>query len=213
MKASLCARAAPVLLLAATLGGGVGTTAFAQTAPAPATPPAASTAPPDASAAPPAASVTPSAAPSGSATTAAPGTRTATHHMATTHTHKAASRAPGETMEQMAERRVADLHTRLHITAAEQTQWDQFAQMMLDNAKDLDQAYQQRAAGFDKLNAVENMQSYAQIEQTRAQDLQKLVPAFQALYASLSDQQKQDADQLFRNQAAHAAQRHAAAKH
>ncbi|HEY3847083.1 MAG TPA: Spy/CpxP family protein refolding chaperone, partial [Acetobacteraceae bacterium] len=96
---------------------------------------------------------------------------------------------------------------------AEQSQWDQFAQTMLANAKDLDQAYQQRAATFDKLNAVENMQSYAQIEQTRAQDLQKLVPAFQTLYASLSDQQKQDADQLFRNQAAHAVQRRAAAKH
>jgi hypothetical protein len=209
MKASLCARAAPVLLLAATLGGGVGTIAVAQTAPA--TPPAASTA------APPAASTTPSAPPSGSATTAAPGTSTATHHMATTHMtthmHKAASRAPGETMTQMAEQRITDLHARLHISAAEQAPWDQFAQTMLANAKDLDQAYQQRAATFDKLNAVENMQSYAQIEQTRAQDLQKLVPAFQTLYASLSDQQKQDADQLFRNQAAHAVQRRAAAKH
>ena len=140
----------------------------------------------------------------------------ATTHMAThmtTHMHKAASRAPGETMAQMAEQRITDLHARLHISAAEQSQWDQFAQTMLTNAKDLDQAYQQRAATFDKLNAVENMQSYAQIEQTRAQDMQKLVPAFQTLYASLSDQQKQDADQLFRNQAAHAVQHHAAAKH
>ncbi len=56
------------------------------------------------------------------------------------------------------------------------------------------------------------MQSYAQIEQLRAQQMQKLVPAFQTLYASLSDQQKQQADSLFRNQAVKAqAHRQAAA--
>ncbi len=113
-------------------------------------------------------------------------------------------------MEQMAEQRISDLHTRLHITAAQQSQWDQFAQVMRDNAKDLDQAYAQRAATFEKMNAVENMQSYAQIEQTRAQDVQKLGPAFQALYTSMSDEQKQQADRVFRNQAARATQRHAA---
>jgi hypothetical protein len=116
-------------------------------------------------------------------------------------------------MTQMAEERITDLHTRLHITAQQQPQWDQFAQVMRDNAKDLDSAYQQRATTFDKMNAVENMQSYAQIEQTRAQDLQKLVPAFQTLYSALSDDQKKSADQLFRNQAARATQRHAATTH
>jgi hypothetical protein len=82
---------------------------------------------------------------------------------------------------------------------------------MRDNAKDLDQAYQQRAVSFSSMNAVENMQSYAQIEQARAQDMQKLVPAFQALYDSLSDQQKKAADQMFRNRAENAQTRHQAA--
>jgi len=85
--------------------------------------------------------------------------------------------------------------------------------MMRDNAKDLDQAYQQRAASFETMNAVENMQSYAQIEQTRAQDMQKLVPAFQTLYTALSDEQKKQADQLFRNQAARAQQHRGTAAH
>jgi len=192
MKASLLARAAPALLLAATLAGGVGTTGFAQTAPA-ATPPAAST--------------TPRTMPSGSAIPSAPGATTTTHHATTTH------RAPGETMQQMTEQRIADLHARLHITAAEQSQWDQFAQVMRDNAKDLDQAYQQRAAKVESMNAVENMQSYAAIEQTRAEDTQKLVPAFQALYASLSDQQKMQADQSFRYHAASAPQHHTKPAH
>jgi hypothetical protein len=195
MKALLLGRAAPALLLTTILAGGVSMTAFAQSTTAPATPPASSSA---------------TSSPSSGSAAITPATTTPTHHAAATHARTVASRAQGQTMEQMAEQRIADLHTRLHITAAEQSQWDQFAQVMRDNAKDLDQAYQQRATSFDKMNAIDNMQSYAQIEQTRAQDLQKLVPAFQALYTSLSDQQKQQADQLFRNQAVHAAQRHGA---
>jgi len=195
MKALLLARAASALVLTTILAGGVGASAFAQTAAAPATPPAAAA---------------PSGATSsGTATTTAPSTKTATHH---TMMHaKHATSSTSQTMTQMAEQRITDLHARLKITAAQQAQWDQFAQVMRDNGKDLDAAYQQRAANFDKMNAVENMQSYAQIEQTRTQDMQKLVPAFQALYTSLSDQQKQQADQLFRNQAARSSQRHGAA--
>ncbi len=191
MKASLLVRAAPALLVTAILAGGVGATAFAQTA-APSTPAPAASAPADSTA--PAAATTP-------------------HHAATSHAHAVAGRPAGQTMTQMAEQRIADLHARLHITAQQQPQWDQFAQVMRDNAKDVDSAYQQRAASFDKMNAVENMQSYAQIEQARAQDLQKLVPAFQTVYTALSDDQKKLADELFRNQAARATQRHAAVTH
>jgi periplasmic protein CpxP/Spy len=196
MKALQLARATSALVLTTILAGGVGTTAFAQTTPA-ANPPAASA---------PADTTSSGTTPSGSTA----GTSTTAHHPMMNHARHAASRTPGETMEQMAEQRISDLHTRLHITAAQQSQWDQFAQVMRDNAKDLDQAYAQRAATFEKMNAVENMQSYAQIEQTRAQDVQKLGPAFQALYTSMSDEQKQQADRVFRNQAARATQRHAA---
>jgi hypothetical protein len=216
MKASLLARTAPALLLTTILAGGVGTTAFAQTTP--------STAPPAAGAAPSGTAATGSAttapATTGAATTGTPGGAattqhtTATHRATTTHhTQSTAAHAPGQTMQQMAEQRITELHARLHITAAEQSQWDQFAQVMRDNAKDVDQAYQQRAAQFQSMNAVENMQSYAQIEQTRAQGMQKLVPAFQTLYASLSDQQKQQADRMFRYQAERAQQRRKTAAH
>jgi protein CpxP len=142
---------------------------------------------PAASAAPPAA-----AAPSAEATTP----KRPTHHA------RAASVVPsGETMEAMVEKRISDLHRQLHITSGESSEWGQFAQVMRDNAKEIDQAYADRAHKLDSMSAVGNMQSYAQIEQLRAQQVQKLVPAFQALYASLSDQQKQAADAVFRNQA------------
>jgi protein CpxP len=123
-------------------------------------------------------------------------------------THEAAPRTaaqkPGESVEALVEQRITELHSRLHITPAQSQQWDQFAQVMRDNAKQLDQLYQARAQKFATMTAVDNMQSFANIEQTRAQDVQKLVPAFQALYASLSDQQKKTADQLFRSYTAKA---------
>jgi periplasmic protein CpxP/Spy len=122
----------------------------------------------------------------------------------TTTAHKAAvhstsTRQQGDTMESLVNKRIADLHSRLHITQDQSQQWEQFAQQMRDNARDIDQAYQQRAEKISAMSAVDNMQSFADIEQQRSQGMQKLVPAFQTLYASLSDQQKQTADQLFRN--------------
>jgi len=199
MKASLLAWTAVALLLATILVGGVGTTGFAQTATTPATPPVAG-GPTDTTS-------------SSTGAASAPGAATTTHQTTTTHTRNASSRPAGETMEQLAERRINDLRARLHITPQQQSQWDQFAQAMRDNAKELDQAYQQRAASFGSMNAIENMQSYAQIEQTRTQGLQKLVPAFQAVYASLSDEQKKQADELFRNQAARSEQHRAMHAH
>ncbi len=104
----------------------------------------------------------------------------------------------------MVDHRITELHGRLHITTDQKPQWDQFTQVMRDNAKEMDEAYQKRAQQLGSMSAVDNMQSFAQIEQERAQDMQKLVPAFQTLYASLSDQQKKAADEMFRADAAKA---------
>jgi protein CpxP len=111
--------------------------------------------------------------------------------------------APGaKSAEERVERRIAELHAQLHITPAEQQQWDQFAQVMRDNAREMDQVFIQRAQQYESMNAVQNMQSYEQVAETHAQQLQKLVPAFQNLYNSMSEQQKQIADRVFRANAA-----------
>jgi DNA primase len=141
-------------------------------------------------------------------------TPSGTSQKAAPHTSPAASaKQSGQSVEALVERRIADLQSRLHITPEQSQQWDRFAEMMRDNAKGVDELYQQRAEKMNSMSAVDNMQSYAQIEQQRAQDVQKLVPAFQTLYDSLSDQQKKLADQTFRNYAAHAQARHQAAAH
>ena len=96
------------------------------------------------------------------------------------------------------EQRIKELHAQLRITADERPQWDQFAQVMRENARDMDQAWLQRAGRYQSMNAVQNMQSYEQIAEEHAQHVQKLVPAFQNLYNAMPDQQKQLADQVFR---------------
>lgn len=182
--------------------------AWAQTT---SSPPAAAPGNPAASAAAPAAA-TPAPSTAAPATSAPSAAATAPK---STRNHKATAASaipPGETMQALVEKRINDLHRQLHITSTEGSQWDQFAQVMRDNAKEIDQAYGDRAQKIGTMSAVDSMQSYAQIEQLRAQQMQKLVPAFQTLYASLSDQQKQQADALFRNEAVkHQAHRQAAA--
>jgi periplasmic protein CpxP/Spy len=113
----------------------------------------------------------------------------------------------GKNAQERVEQRIKELHAQLRITAAEQQQWDQFARVMRENARDMDQAYMQRAQQFPAMNAVQNMQSYEQIAEEHTKLLQKLIPAFETLYEAMSDQQKQVAEQVFRANAEQHAQR------
>jgi hypothetical protein len=106
------------------------------------------------------------------------------------------------------EQHIRDLHRELHITAAEQPQWDQFAAVMRSNAQAMSESLDQRAQQVGAMTAVDSMTSYAQLAEQRSEDLGKLATAFQALYATFPDQQKKDADALFRRQSeAHAEKR------
>ena len=116
----------------------------------------------------------------------------------------------GKTAQERVEQRIKELYSQLRITPAERSQWDQFAQVMRANARDMDQAWLQRVDNFQSLNAVQNMQSYEQIAEQHAQHVQKLVLAFQNLYNSMPDKQKQLADQVFRANAERQAQTHRA---
>jgi hypothetical protein len=110
--------------------------------------------------------------------------------------------------ENRVEKRITDLHARLKITSAQEQQWNQFAQVMRDNARQMDQDYQRRAQRVQEMSALDNMQSYAKIAEAHAQDVQKLVPAFEALYNAMSAEQQHTADQVFRSYAERAHQRH-----
>ena len=100
------------------------------------------------------------------------------------------------------EQHIRQLHSQLGITPAQQPQWDQFAQVMRDNAAQISQASADRVARVNALDAAANMQSYAQLAQVHATNMQKLASAFQSLYASFPEPQKQVADSVFRKSAA-----------
>lgn len=101
--------------------------------------------------------------------------------------------------QQREQQRLTQLHQHLRITSAEQGAWDQFAEASMQNATRLDTAFRARAEEVPTMNAVQNMQTYADLDMQRAQDMQQLVPAFQKLYAALSPAQQKTADELFRN--------------
>jgi protein CpxP len=108
---------------------------------------------------------------------------------------------PGKNAQERVEHRIAELHAQLRITPAERQQWDQFAEVMRENARDMDQVVMQRAQQVQSMDALQNMQSYEQIAEAHAQHVAKLVTAFKTLYDTMPDQQKQVADQVFRTNA------------
>ncbi len=96
------------------------------------------------------------------------------------------------------EQEINQLRDRLHITPAQQQQFDAFAEILRNNAQALDALMHEKSP---KANAVEDMRFYLQFTEAQAEGLKRLLPAFQALYDSLSDQQKRAADSVMGNAA------------
>lgn len=113
----------------------------------------------------------------------------------------------GTTAAQRVEQHIRELHAQLKITPAEEPQWQQFANVMRDNARGMDQEFAQRMQQFPTMTALQNMQSYQRIAELHAQDMQKLVPAFANLYNAMPEPQKQVTDRVFREHAEAHAQR------
>jgi protein CpxP len=96
------------------------------------------------------------------------------------------------------ERHIAELRRRLKVTPAQKTQWDAFAQVMRDNAARMDKAFEARSAN-PNMNALDDLKAYAAIAQTHAEDMQRLLPAFEALYGAMTPDQQKVADTVFRD--------------
>ncbi len=114
--------------------------------------------------------------------------------------------APSAATQAAVDQRIRTLQSQLGITEAQMPLWTAFAQAMRDNAAATDALFTQRAGAVATMNAPDNMHSYAQIARAYADNTERLATAFDSLYASLSDTQKQAADTLFRQQATAAAQ-------
>jgi periplasmic protein CpxP/Spy len=97
---------------------------------------------------------------------------------------------------QLVDGRIAFLKAELKITPAQETQWQQVATAMHENAGALDQvvagARQQRGA----MDAVKRLTLREQFAKVRADNDARLLTAFKPLYASLSPEQQQTANEL-----------------
>jgi hypothetical protein len=114
--------------------------------------------------------------------------------------------APSATTQAAVDQRIKTLQSQLGITEPQMPLWSAFAQAMRDNAASTDALFAQRAGTVTTMSATDNMHSYAQIARAYADNTERLATAFDSLYASLSETQKQAADTLFRQQATAAAQ-------
>src|ERR1700692_623300 len=95
------------------------------------------------------------------------------------------------------EKHIKELHDTLKITAVEESQWKVVAETMRQNAKDLDQAIDNREANMASATAIDDLNAYAEIAQAHANNVKKLASAFSGLYSAMSDDQKKEADRVF----------------
>jgi hypothetical protein len=95
------------------------------------------------------------------------------------------------------EHHITDLHAKLKITPAEESQWKEVADAMRVNAKEMDMAIDKRSASLANATAVDDLNAYADIAQAHATGVKKLAKSFSGLYSIMSDDQKKEADEIF----------------
>ena len=96
------------------------------------------------------------------------------------------------------EAQIKRLESALKITEAQEELWNNLTQVMRENAKDMDALIKDRAENAKTMNAVEHMKFHSQITEAHLAHLKKFIPPFEALYNSMSDEQKKIADTIFR---------------
>ena len=94
------------------------------------------------------------------------------------------------------ETRIADLHKKLAITPEQEPAFKTYADVMRANAQAMEEMFRDRAQHRDT-TAPGVLHWYAEITTAHADGLNRLLPAFDALYGELSDKQKKAADAVF----------------
>jgi Spy/CpxP family protein refolding chaperone len=111
---------------------------------------------------------------------------------AQTQAHHHARMLPG----QLVDGRIAFLKAELKIMPAQETQWQQVAAAMRDNASALDQAISTARGQRGTMDAVQRLALREQFAKVRAENDARLLTAFKPLYASLSTEQQHVANDL-----------------
>ncbi|MDD5169330.1 MAG: Spy/CpxP family protein refolding chaperone [Syntrophales bacterium] len=95
------------------------------------------------------------------------------------------------------EAQIKQLQGALKITEVQKEPWDNLTRVMRENAKEMEVFTKDRAEDTKTMNAVEHMKLHSQITEVHLNQLKKLIPPFEAFYASMSDEQKKTADKIF----------------
>jgi hypothetical protein len=96
------------------------------------------------------------------------------------------------------EAQIKQLQGSLNITEAQIELWDNLTAVMRAYGKDMDDLNKERAEKTEPMNAVEHMKFHSEITQAHLDQLEKLIPPLEALYSSMSDEQKKITDTIFR---------------
>jgi uncharacterized protein with von Willebrand factor type A (vWA) domain len=100
------------------------------------------------------------------------------------------------------EAQIKQLQGALNITEAQEELWNNLTKVMRENAKDMDNLTEtlakERAERTKPMNAVEHMKFHSQTTKAHLDQMEKLIPPFEAFYASMSDEQKKITDTVFR---------------
>ncbi len=96
---------------------------------------------------------------------------------------------------QNVEANIASLHQRLQITPAQEAQFDAVANVMRQNTRAEASAPQAPPANA---SAVDHLRAEIQYDEVELAGMKRFLPALEALYATLSPQQRQTADAIFR---------------
>jgi len=95
------------------------------------------------------------------------------------------------------EARIKELQSVLKITPAQEELWNNLTQVMRENAKEMDALAKTRSETATAMNAVEHLKLHSRITEARLDQMKRFIPPFEALYASMSDEQKKATDTLF----------------
>jgi len=96
------------------------------------------------------------------------------------------------------EAQIKQLQGTLNITEDQQKLWDKLVQVMRENAQEMDALTKNMAENTKTMNALDHMKFHSQITEAHLAQLKKLIPPFEAFYNSMSDQQKNITDMVFR---------------
>jgi phage protein D len=96
------------------------------------------------------------------------------------------------------EAQIKQLQGTLDITEDQKELWNNLTQVMRENAKEMDVLKKERAENTKPMNALEHMKFHREITETHLNQQNRIIAPFEALYATMSDQQKNITDIIFR---------------